>query len=69
MVMDYKEELESGIFHGFIDGNTVALEAYKPRLLINDIEQGEKVLSSIIIEMQKWYFCNAIANASFYFSN
>jgi superfamily II DNA or RNA helicase/HKD family nuclease len=31
----------------------MALEEYKPRLLINDIDRGEKVLASVVVELSK----------------
>ena len=31
----------------------MALEEYKPRLLINDIDRGEKVLTSVVVELTK----------------
>jgi HKD family nuclease len=31
----------------------MALEEYKPRLLINDIDRGEKVLTSLVVELAK----------------
>lgn len=55
-----KSELSKGLVHGFIDQNETALESYKPRLIINDPERGEKVLTSITQELSR---CDA-----FYFS-
>lgn len=53
-------ELSKGLVHGFLDRTETALESYKPRLIINDPERGEKVLTSIIQELSH---CDA-----FYFS-
>lgn len=46
-------ELQKGIFNGFIDGSSVALEDYKPRLIVNDPDKGEKVLTCIHNELKK----------------
>ena len=51
--MDYREKLQNGIEYGFLDSSIMALEEYKPRLLINDIGRGEKVLTSVVAELTK----------------
>jgi len=51
--MNSNSQLKEGLIHGFIDGTQIALEGYKPRLIINDPNRGEKVLTSIINELSK----------------
>lgn len=51
--MDNREKLQNGIEYGFLDSSVMALEEYKPRLLINDITRGEKVLTSVVTELTK----------------
>lgn len=51
--MNSSSRLEEGLIHGFIDGTQIALEEYKPRLIINDPNRGEKVLTSIVDELGK----------------
>ena len=45
-------ELRSGIEYGFLDSSIAAEEHYKPALLVNDYEQGEKVLTTISSELK-----------------
>lgn len=45
-------ELLDGIKYGFLDNTVLSEERYKPALLINDYEQGEKVLTSIVSELK-----------------
>ncbi|MHB1484261.1 MAG: DUF3427 domain-containing protein [Saccharofermentanales bacterium] len=47
------QNMSDSLFTGFIDGNTVSLEEYQPRLLINDSKRGRKVLTSLIGELCK----------------
>lgn len=49
--MESAYSLRDGLVKGFIDGSMPALANYRPRLLINDNEKGEKVLTSIITEL------------------
>ncbi len=53
-------KLEKALQSGFINHKVMAIEQYKPRLIINDPEKGMKVLTSLLIELKK---CDA-----FYFS-
>ncbi|AAM05016.1 hypothetical protein (multi-domain) [Methanosarcina acetivorans C2A] len=46
-------ELKNGIKYGFLDSSILALEEYKPRLLINDFDRGEKILTSLVMELTK----------------
>ncbi len=46
-------EIANGASYAFIDKECIVSEQYKPRLLVNDYQQGEKVLSSIITELGK----------------
>lgn len=38
---------------GFVDENNISLQEYQPKLLINDNENGKKVLTSLIEELKK----------------
>lgn len=49
--MSVQSEISKGIYSGFIDHNGVSLEEYRPKLLINDYKKGQKVLTSIIKEL------------------
>lgn len=51
--MNFSESLKLGIFNGYIDDDIQAAENFKPRLIVNDIERGEKVLTSISDELKK----------------
>lgn len=51
--MNNNVEISNGANYAFIDKDCIVSERYKPRLLINDYQQGEKVLSSIIAELSK----------------
>lgn len=44
--------LRQGIEYGFINSTALAEERYKPALLVNDYEQGEKVLTTLISELK-----------------
>ena len=45
-------ELQSALIYGFIDGSIEAVESFKPKLLVNDNNRGEKVLTSLISELR-----------------
>lgn len=65
--MDYNVEIANGASYAFIDKDCIVSEQYKPRLLVNDYQQGEKVLSSIIAELSKcdeFYFSVAFVTNS-----
>ncbi|MBP1919356.1 DUF3427 domain-containing protein [Youngiibacter multivorans] len=49
--MESAFSLRDGLLKGFIDEKIPSLANYRPRLLINDNEKGEKVLTSIITEL------------------
>jgi len=51
--IDSKEELVKGIYTGLIDGTSVSLETFQPKLLVNNTDSGTKVLTSIISELKK----------------
>lgn len=51
--MNNLSELQNGLRNGFVDNSAIALEEYKPKLIINDPEKGEKVLTSIVNELEK----------------
>jgi len=50
--MSFTKNLARGIFNGYIDDDIKASENFKPRLIVNDIERGEKVLTSISDELK-----------------
>lgn len=65
--MNSSNQLKEGLIHGFIDSTNIALEEYKPKLIINDPDRGEKVLTSIINELRKcdeFYFSVAFVTTS-----
>ena len=51
--MSFSKNLARGLFNGYIDDEIKASEQFKPRLIINDVERGEKVLTSISDELKK----------------
>lgn len=51
MGINVRKEIEHGLYNGFIDKIGVSLDKYKPKLLINNAAQGQKVLTSIISEL------------------
>jgi superfamily II DNA or RNA helicase len=51
--MSFAKDLRRGIFNGYIDDEIQAIEAFKPKLIVNDIDRGEKVLTSIDDELKK----------------
>lgn len=51
--MSFTKNLARGLFNGYIDDDIKASEHFKPRLIVNDVERGEKVLTSISDELKK----------------
>ncbi|MBU4540945.1 MAG: hypothetical protein KJ774_06955 [Firmicutes bacterium] len=51
--MEPNEAVQAGIYAGLIDKNSISLEQYRPRLLINDATKGQKVLTSLINELNQ----------------
>lgn len=51
--MESTQAVQAGIHSGLIDKNSISLEQYRPRLLINDISKGQKVLTSLISELKE----------------
>lgn len=51
--MEPNEAVRAGIYAGLIDKNSISLEQYRPRLLINDVTKGQKVLTSLISELNQ----------------
>ena len=51
--MESIEAVQAGIYSGLIDKNSISLEQYRPRLLINDVTKGQKVLTSLIGELRQ----------------
>lgn len=51
--METIEAIKAGLYSGLIDKNSIALEHYRPRLLVNDISKGQKVLTSLISELRQ----------------
>lgn len=47
-----EQQLMNSLHTGFIDKNNISLEKYRPKLLLNNHKQGQKVLSSIINELE-----------------
>lgn len=65
--LDANEELEKGLYTGYIDSTSDSLESYRPRLLLNDNKNGLKVLTSLISELKKcdeFYFSVAFITNS-----
>lgn len=65
--MSSSYQLQEGLINGFIDSTQIALEEYKPKLIINDPTRGEKVLTSIINELRncdEFFFTVAFITAS-----
>jgi len=54
--LNANEELAKGLYTGYIDSNLDSLESYRPRLLLNDNKNGQKVLTSIISELMSFIF-------------
>ena len=51
--MEPNEAVQAGIYAGLIDKNSISLEQYRPRLLINDVTKGQKVLTSLISDLNQ----------------
>ncbi|WKY47373.1 DEAD/DEAH box helicase [Eubacteriaceae bacterium ES3] len=51
--MESIEAVKAGLLAGLIDKNSLSLEQYRPRLLINDSSKGQKVLTSLITELRQ----------------
>ncbi|MBU4437944.1 MAG: DEAD/DEAH box helicase, partial [Firmicutes bacterium] len=51
--MESNKAVQAGIYSGLIDKNSISLEQYRPRLLINDASKGQKVLTSLISELKE----------------
>jgi HKD family nuclease len=51
--MESHKAVQAGIYSGLIDKNSISLEQYRPRLLINDASKGQKVLTSLISELKE----------------
>ena len=51
--MDHSSALQTGIEYGFFDSNVAVDENYRPSLLVNDAQQGTKVLTMPICRMMK----------------
>lgn len=51
--MESNKAVQAGIYSGLIDKNSISLEQYRPRLLINDASKGQKVLTSLISELNQ----------------
>lgn len=47
-----QQQLINSLHTGFIDKDSISLEKYRPKLLLNNHKQGQKVLSSIINELE-----------------
>lgn len=45
------EELKKGFVTAYIDGTVVSSDAYKPRFVFNNVDKGEKVISSVEEEL------------------
>lgn len=48
---NFLRNLEDSLYKGFIDRNYGKIDTYKPKLLVNNTQKNEDVLSSIIEEM------------------
>ena len=51
--MNTRSELIKSSYTGFVDHEGASLEVFRPKLLVNDYEEGQKVLTSIIKELSK----------------
>jgi len=49
--MNTQVELQKSLYVGFIDSDEQGIDEYKPKLLVNNHENGQKVLTSIIKEL------------------
>lgn len=51
--MSIQSNLAKSLYTGFIDYSEISLEEYRPSLLINNSKTGQKVLTSIVNELNK----------------
>jgi len=51
--MESHKAVQAGIYSRLIDKNSISLEQYRPRLLINDVTKGQKVLTSLISDLNQ----------------
>lgn len=57
--MSILEKLKDGLINGYIDKTRLAEEEYKPKLIINDVEKSEKVLTTLnqeLLSCDRFYF-------------
>jgi superfamily II DNA or RNA helicase/HKD family nuclease len=62
-----KKDISNSIYTGLIDETGVSLEKYRPKLLINNADVGQKVLTSIVNELNacdEFYFSVAFITYS-----
>lgn len=65
--MNLAQDIADSLHSGFIDGSSISLEEYQPRLLINDNKRGQKVLTCLIDELrlcEEFYFSVAFITNS-----
>lgn len=65
--MSLEKKIEAGNYTGFINYEGKSLEDYKPKLLINDYQNGQKIISSIIKELnscEEFFFSVAFITQS-----
>ena len=49
--MSIQKDLAGSVYSGFIDEESLSLEEYRPKLLVNDYVSGQKVLTNIMKEL------------------
>jgi HKD family nuclease len=49
--MIIRDQLARSLHTGFIDDNAMSLVEYRPQLLLNDPKKGQKVLTSLLHEL------------------
>ncbi len=65
--MSILEKLKDGLINGYIDKNRLADEEYKPKLITNDAEKSEKVLTTLnqeLLSCDSFYFNVAFVTLS-----
>ena len=65
--MNELQQLIDGLHNGFVDETTKTMDKFTPRLVVNDYEQGVKVLSTIeseLSECTEFYFSVAFITNS-----
>jgi len=65
--LSIQSNLAKSLYTGFIDYREISLEEYKPSLLINNSKTGQKVLTSIVNELNKcdeFFFSTAFVTNS-----